>query len=595
MKAAIFSLVVLASVCGCASAQGTRTVLNAAVPPPPVVEPVLVASLSPASLLITAESAANSGDTTRALELMERIPANTLTRAESLRLLVLRAQVSLMQGDPEAVLRSLPAAAQAPELGARIERFRAQALADLGDGIGAVQALNERVRYLNDTFEISRNHEAIWQVLQTCVLDAADLNRAAAFGPGVSGWAELAALAREPVSGAVLEDWRRRYPGHPGEERLGLLLQAAQDFAPETEPSTVAPPISADSQGTMALLLPLSGSFAATAEAVRDGFIAAHLASGLGTPLRIYDAGNSNDTTLRAYQQALAEGAGFVVGPLRKESVAAIAALGQPPAPVLALNYMDEGAPAPFNFFQFGLAPEDEARAAAERAVAEGQRRAIALVPQTEWGERVYAAFAQRLRELGGRVLDVQRYAGGTLDFSPPVASLLRIEHSRARNRALTALLGAKSEFEPRRRDDVDFIFFAARPQEARLIWPQFRFHRASDLPAYATSLVHDGNGGDADLNGVRFCDMPWLLETASPLRSQVTELASARAQPRLFAFGADAFALSRALREGSLRYGETLPGVSGALSVQANGTVRRALDCARFEGGAVRPLPPRP
>lgn len=566
--------------------------LNAEAPPPPAIEPVLVASLSPSSLLLTAESAANGGDAVRALEMIERIPANTLTRAESLRLLMLRAQVSLMQGDPDAALRSLPAAQQAPEYGARIERFRAQALGDLGDGIGAVQALSERVRYLSDPYETARNHEAIWQVLQTCVLDVADLNRAAGFGFATSGWAELAALSREPVTYAILEDWRRRYPGHPGEERLGLLLQAAQESAPAAE---AAAPIAADAQGALALLLPLSGGFATTAEAVRDGYIAAYLSSGVSTPLRIYDAGNTPDTTLLAYQTALAEGAGFVVGPLRKESVAAIAALGQPPAPVLALNYMDEGVPTPFNFFQFGLAPEDEARAAAERAFAEGQRRALALVPQTEWGERVYAAFAQRLRELGGRVLDVQRFAAGTLDYSPMVASLLRIEQSRARNRALGAVLGVKSEFEPRRRDDVDFIFFAARPQEARLIWPQFRFHRASDLPVYATSLIYDGNGGDADLNGVRFCDMPWLLDAVSPLRGQVAELASVRAHPRLFAFGADAFALSRALREGSLRYGEALPGLSGQLSVQANGSVRRALGCARFEGGAVRPLPPPP
>ncbi|WP_404854442.1 penicillin-binding protein activator, partial [Escherichia coli] len=45
--------------------------------------------------------------------------------------------------------------------------------------------------------------------------------------------------------------------------------------------------------------------------------------------------------------------------------------------------------------FQFGLAAEDEARAVASRAWGDGMRRAVALVPRGEWGDRVLAAFSQ--------------------------------------------------------------------------------------------------------------------------------------------------------------------------------------------------------
>ena len=152
--------------------------------------------------------------------------------------------------------------------------------------------------------------------------------------------------------------------------RLNAVRAVAQSSA-LTDPKTAAAAVSAPAlpslpASSLALILPLSGALAPTAEAVRDGFMAAALKTPNHLPVRLYDSGNSNASSLAAYQQALREGASFVVGPLRKESIAAIAALGQLPAPVLALNYLDETAQAPANFFQFGLAPEDEARAAAE-------------------------------------------------------------------------------------------------------------------------------------------------------------------------------------------------------------------------------------
>src|SRR3569623_65575 len=76
----------------------------------------------------------------------------------------------------------------------------------------------------------------------------------------------------------------------------------------------------------LALILPLSGPFASTSEAVRDGFLAAYLKGGGRIPVRLYDSGNGNESSVRAYQQAVREGAGFIVGPQRKEANAAIAA-----------------------------------------------------------------------------------------------------------------------------------------------------------------------------------------------------------------------------------------------------------------------------
>jgi outer membrane PBP1 activator LpoA protein len=155
----------------------------------------------------------------------------------------------------------------------------------------------------------------------------------------------------------------------------------------------------------VALILASRGPYAGPAELVRDGFLAALYAqTGTKPTVRIYDTGGSADAVRQAVRRAVNEGARFIVGPLQKDMVAALASQGTPPVPMLALNYLEPNQSAPGDFYELGLAPEDEARAAAEQAIAAGFHRAAALTPTGDWGERVLAAFSKRLSELGGEL-----------------------------------------------------------------------------------------------------------------------------------------------------------------------------------------------
>jgi outer membrane PBP1 activator LpoA protein len=341
-----------------------------------------------------------------------------------------------------------------------------------------------------------------------------------------------------------------------------------------------------------ALLLPLSGPLASSAEAIRDGFIAANQRAGGKATIKVYDVGSGSDSTLAAYRLAFDEGAALVIGPLRKESVAALAANGAHKAPILALNYLDENAAVPSDFYQFGLSPEDEARSAAERAVADSDKRALAMVPNTEWGARVLAAFDKRLHELGGGVIQTMRYTPGKVDFTQPIKELMKLDVSEARHKALTGIIGTKTEFEPRRRDDVDFVFMAARAADARLLWPQLRFMRTTDLPVYATSLVYEGHA-DSDLEGVRFCDMPWMIQSGSYANehTRAAESASIRTQPRLFALGRDAYLLAGLIESGQLKTGTSYPAATGNLQLTGKSIISRGLTCARFTSDGIEPL----
>ena len=160
-------------------------------------------------------------------------------------------------------------------------------------------------------------------------------------------------------------------------------------------------------------------------------------------------------------------------------------------------------------------------------------------------------------------------------DYSATLESLLALSESEAREQNLRRLLGQPIEFEPRRRHDVDFVFLAARPNQARSIKPQLRFHRASDLRVYATSSVFSGRAdpdADRDMDGIVFCDIPWLLDadTGIPDRESVARAlpGAAGSFARLYALGIDAYQVAPYLQWLRANPGDAFPGTTGWLSI---------------------------
>jgi outer membrane PBP1 activator LpoA protein len=345
--------------------------------------------------------------------------------------------------------------------------------------------------------------------------------------------------------------------------------------------TATAPATSVDAgAGPVALLVPQSGPLAQAGNAVRTAFIG-------NQPATVYDTGGTPQGSVDMYHRALGEGAGVIVGPLRKEDATAIVSslpLGSPlPIPVVALNYLDPTLHPPAGLVQFGLAPEDEAQSAAADAYARGLRRAVMLLVDNDWGNRVSAAFKSRFETLGGHVIDGERFTVGISDFSAPIKALLKIDAAEARYHSLQSLLHVRLEFESRRRGDVDAVFIAARAAQARLITPQLRYYRAERLPIYGPSSVYDGTA-DKDLEGLRFCDVPAIVAGALPA-GQAVDIA------RLDAMGRDAAQLAQAMRIGPLTTATTFNGASGQIGLDTDGVVRRQLGCAELSGGAVHPL----
>lgn len=487
---------------------------------------------------------------------------------------------------PSPAVRPAPGPAAIPEaasLSPEAIELAARARAEFAAGrpAQAVSTLVTRERLLRRAEDRRANEQLILDGVAGSAARGVDVRPAPGMDPVVAGWLELGRIEANATmspagAGAQLQAWRQRYPAHPANRGLW------QDMSTRLSRS-VAP------GERIALLLPLSGRARNAGLAVQDGFLSAYYEQPQGTrpEVSLYDVGASDAPS--AYLAAIADGAKVVVGPLTRGEVANLASMADGSVTTLALNYLPDGTQTPARFYQFALSPEDEARQAARRAVADGHASGVALVPANEWGQRVLAAFNEGLATAGGTLAAQSYYAPGTTDFTALLGELLQLRPSRTPEGRPTKTYRA----------DAQFIFVAAQPVTGRLVRTQLRFNYASRLPMYATSDIYEpGAQGNIDLNGVVFPDIPWVIDEGGPaaLLRQSVELTwpnQAAPRSRLHAFGYDAYMIVAELARRQAPFGTPLNGLTGRLTLDSRRQVHRELDFARVEGGKAVPMPP--
>lgn len=543
-------------------------------------------------LLRASAAAARNDNVHQARQILKTVEIEPNNPQHAFLLHLTEAHIAIMERRAEDVLNILqqtPTANLPYPYQADYYDLRADAQTMLGNRLETARELVKREVYLTDETLVAANQQDIWKSLGMLSERALQQLRIDPPPDILSGWMELVQITKAyQLHPASLKDavarWRQNYPGHPARAELLADLQSRkqEDFK---QPESIA------------ILLPLSGKYAKAAEAVRDGFLAAYYQrhSKPGPGVRIYDVGNE-ENIMESYQQAINEGAEFIIGPLSKPHIEQLAAGDDLPVPTLALNYI-QTEEIPNNLYQFGLSPEEEARQVAERTWLDGHVNAAVLAPAGPWGERVYTAFETRWKEIGGDVVSVQTYNAAKNDYSRAIRSLLNIDASRRRSRAISSLLNQNVKFTARRRQDIDFIFLAAYPRQARQIRPQLKFYHATTVPVYATSHVFTGNLNperDRDMNGLMFGDMPWVLTDGTTHRSLRTEVspyiskAGNRLQ-RLYALGIDSFNIITALSPLRQYPYQRYDGETGSLSLDAKLHIHRQLTWVRFRSGRPR------
>lgn len=525
--------------------------------------------------LLAAEAWREEGQLERAAPVLDSIKRPRLNGDEPLRFDLLLAELALGRHDAATALRltTQPNVVAPPALQLRLLEWRARAMAASGDRWGAARTRVQMDGQLSG-FDHTQNRQQILDLLNQVGVESLK-QRAAAMqrGDRMLPWVNEA-LSQLGVAVAQ--------PPPDLQQPVGTLLPGADANVREgyKVPTQVA------------LLLPSDGNYAAASTAIREGFFAAYLDAGRNhaprPSVRVYDSQGTADGAVKAYQQAVSDGARLVVGPLTRGEVAAVFSQVQLPVPVLALNHPDDKQLPAADASEFGLLPETEGAQAADHMVERGLRQVYVLVSTDDFAQRAAGAFKAELTARGGQIAGTTTLPPGVTSYASIIAGLKFPTAPAASAPAATAESSVVS--------DVG-IFISMRPAQARVLLPQLRIAQVN-LPVFATSHVYEGSddvAANRDLDGVEFCDAPWLFDAQPGLPNHdgiAARLPAARGgAARLFAFGMDAWNLVPYLDWLRAHPGSYVPGASGQLAADQFGRVRRVLIWAQFQNGLARPL----
>jgi uncharacterized protein len=203
-----------------------------------------------------------------------------------------------------------------------------------------------------------------------------------------------------------------------------------------------------------------------------------------------------------------------------------------------------------------------------------GIHSAYIVTSSDDFAKRAGTAFKAEFAAKGGQIAGVSQIASSNVNYGDAINAL---NAGSAGNDA--------------------GIFISMRTEQARLLLPQLRVARIN-LPVFATSHIYGGSdnpSADRDLEGVEFCDAPWLFDAQTGLPSYqdvASQLPAARgATAQLFAFGMDAWNLVPYIDWLRNHPGSYLPGATGQLTSDTFGHINRVLTWLKFQDGVARPM----
>lgn len=509
---------------------------------------------------------------------------------------ILTAQVSLAKQDLAGAkqhLRNIWTPLNLPEdLLIKFYTTRAEVYRRGGNILDAVQERIYLAKHLKTAEEQKANNEIIWDTLSQLTPNNLKALQNDKNKDTLQGWLAFTSITKQYDASSeqllrALAVWNKQYPNHAANNLMPQQIVADNSKVEFSNQKLFNKP------RKLALMLPLQGAHGKSAQAIRDGFLAAYYAqkeSQSKPTIQVYDT--SADASLSSvYNQAMNDGVDFIVGPLTKEEVDNLSNNTRPRVPVLTLNNTTRSGMQD-NIFQFSLSPEMEAQAVARKAWSDGHRTALIIIPKSAWGQRMKQAFQNTWHALGGKIMGVEEIQSQT-NLNADVKHLLAIDASEARAQQLKQL-GIKFSFDPRRRQDIDMVFIATNAALARQVKPLLNFYYAADLPAYASSSIFSGKlqpGIDQDLNGIKFCDMPWILDPSIGSRSNYKAVSELWPQDfeqyaRLYAMGLDAYKIAVQIDQLTMLPDLGISGMTGMLTLDNQQYIQRKLIWATFKKG---------
>jgi hypothetical protein len=364
----------------------------------------------------------------------------------------------------------------------------------------------------------------------------------------------------------------------------------------------------------VAVLLPLTGRLAAQAQQIKQGVVAAYLASqsqqqGYEQMIESLYFVDTNTQTDEALIAAIAE-ADLIIGPLLKPKLELILPHIKPNQQLLGLNRLDTDslvpqldAPASTEFLAntslsnhtfFALSPEDEAEQIAELMFTQQYQQPILIHAPDRTATRMAEAFTARWQALTQHTSTITLSFSDNKSMRKAIGDALGVQQSRDRISILERYLGQEMFSVTRNRKDIDAFVVFANAKQTELINPMIEasISTFSDeiQPVFASSRSYNhklNKNSLRDLQNVIFIDMPWLLDdtlNVELLAQYETVFSEAStAQKRLFAFGYDALNLIGKIQPLQKVQGLLLPGLTGSLAINDKNQVTRTLPRAKI------------
>jgi hypothetical protein len=232
--------------------------------------------------------------------------------------------------------------------------------------------------------------------------------------------------------------------------------------------------------------------------------------------------------------------------------------------PTLALNYTRFPVPNSPNLYQFGLSPLDEAHQMATHIAQTGYHKTLLLAPSMAWGQEVVKSYTDSAAASHTSALAIVYYS----DASHLDAELRNAFYQR------------NGKHKAQKRDFDSVALIVPNPNLGTSIVNRIHTLGKANLPIIANSIIYrfDQPQANSALNGVEFCDIPYLLKpTGAPHNN-----------PRLYALGLDAYLLMDQLSHGG-SLAQNISGNTGILSENAEHRIQRQLTWAKIVNGLAK------
>ncbi|MGJ8484700.1 penicillin-binding protein activator [Pseudoalteromonas sp. SYSU M81236] len=431
-----------------------------------------------------------------------------------------------------------------------------------------------------NNFTVANLNKDLWQSLTQ--LSSYALERFNRGSVVQQGWVNLA-LYHQVYLGAPVElhqamnNWLRRYPGHPAAE---VLPKKVTELV-QIEPLEV---------NRLVVLIPQSGANERLGDALKAGVLAALDNRAITETLFIDESLPAEEIALKLSEFK----ADFVIGPLLKSNIEKLnTAQTLIDYPVMHLNSFDGERISQQHFF-FALNPEHEVQQALERFLTAGYQKPMLLAPNNNNGQRLVEYFNTQWQRYSEVKPQIGFYSDKS-DMPKTITGLLEVDQSKERINVVKSLFKQEVESETRSRSDIDVIYILGDATETRLIKPYLDVNVstfADRIPLYASSKSHSkqiDRTDKGDLDGLYFTELPWMLEgqiQQHNLRQQYDSLWPEHADinQRLFAMAFDATSMLGEVKQLSMVQGKRFTGISGDLSIASNGYVTRSLDWAQYK-----------